>query len=665
MYSLKEAAEILKIKDNILEKRIREGKVKAHDKCIDNETIDTLLAQRKKYIGYREYAMTLEYERFDANTSSDRKKYMYYLEDNEYFGEEIYFDDNLISTFAEDEEFFFLRSEIDHIRFRSEEFLSTFNMTGQEKVERLLNSEIAPASKLCIQRFLSNYNKKKIKYTPSLIEMVEIIKENGDVKGYTSDQIREMMECTNFETTKDLLYRFLNFTFDHESVKYKKLYKRSDKEERNSLPAYEGEQYKELSIMVYGDEKEDELTTKALDNRLYAELWLFIAIHYLCAWRASDICKKWVYPCLQKDNNFKINLDTLRQDIIEGHVPEETYVNITNYILKKIEIQGELPGKNSAFDPSELQAKVTPEVRSFLGKLILIAECHHYSTGEGYMKANRVPQYCNWVNLQSFFGREYVKTFGKRNLHTRMLNKCYLQSIVVDALNKGKSPIVAHMLASLARNHKNINTTSIYLKDQALTGEDAGAVLYMMMERGVMSSYYYQQLLTAFPDVFPKLTKKQQTKLIKFLNTSAYELEMIGHEYNAKEKIKEAIEDENYNEAQLTLKAMYEIGNGYGRSKSKGIHCVKTAIGELCEYPADKCLISGCQWDVFTNRGIPALIEVFNDLRDKYERTKNEKYKDTAKKLLMKYKDILYEIMKEATREEKTAVIKLLKEGIE
>lgn len=50
MYSLKEAAKTLKIKDIILEKRIREGRIKAHDMCIDDETMNTLRAQRKNIL---------------------------------------------------------------------------------------------------------------------------------------------------------------------------------------------------------------------------------------------------------------------------------------------------------------------------------------------------------------------------------------------------------------------------------------------------------------------------------------------------------------------------------------------------------------------------------------------------------------------------------------
>ena len=64
------------------------------------------------------------------------------------------------------------------------------------------------------------------------------------------------------------------------------------------------------------------------------------------------------------------------------------------------------------------------------------------------------------------------------------------------------------MVASFARNHSNIDTTAIYLKDHGLTGESAEIVLYMMMQRGVFSVSLYNVLITAYPGAFERLSAK-------------------------------------------------------------------------------------------------------------------------------------------------------------
>ena len=40
---------------------------------------------------------------------------------------------------------------------------------------------------------------------------------------------------------------------------------------------------------------EHNMIKKALDNHLYAEMWLYLAIFFCCGWRAQDVCNGWRY----------------------------------------------------------------------------------------------------------------------------------------------------------------------------------------------------------------------------------------------------------------------------------------------------------------------------------------------------------------------------------
>ena len=176
----------------------------------------------------------------------------------------------------------------------------------------------------------------------------------------------------------------------------------------------------------------------------------------------------------------------------------------------------------------KLRSEIVPELRAFFGKLILIAEHHHITSGEGYMNAHRAPMYRSWVVCRDFFGDDVFTITGKHAISSRRLNKSYLQGIEQAAQANGNTTLVAHVVASFARNHANIDTTATYLKDHGLTGESAEVVLYMMMQRGVFSVSLYNALIAAYPDAFEKLTAQEQTAIMEQIPLSAYELETVG-----------------------------------------------------------------------------------------------------------------------------------------
>ena len=399
-----------------------------------------------------------------------------------------------------------------------------------------------------------------------------------------------------------------------------------------------------------------------METAIYAETWLFLACHYVCGWRASDICQRWVYPNLKDDDNpFGINTETLKKDILSGSIPDSTYDSIALYVIRRIEMAFNVPGKTGQ---GKLRSAIMPALRPFFGKLELIAECHHLSSGDGYMKTCRISRYKNWVTCREFFGDEIFSITGMHALSSRRLNKSYLQGMEQAARADGNTTLVSHVIASYARSHANVDTTVAYLKDHGLTGESAEVVLYMMMQRGVFGVSLYHALLAAFPDAFGKLTVKEQSRLMAQIPLSAYELESAGSVFAASEEMAAELACGKAELPQMVLRAMLAIGQGQGKAKDEGVYCKRKALGLCCDHPLyESCLANLCPHYVFTSEGVPALARVIRDYAEKARRTGDKKYEAALRKCIIPaFQDVLNDVIREMSGAEKTSIRKLLEE---
>ena len=329
--------------------------------------------------------------------------------------------------------------------------------------------------------------------------ILSMFQTEEEIRKYVSENVLGIVdgEFKNWET---LLADFFKYVAKYENVKYHNV--KLKKKESYSEPAYPYEDFIKLAKILFNVDydKEHNLTLKALENSKYAEMWMFLSCHYICGWRSSDICDRWIYPDLKSnDNPFQINIDTLKEDILNGIITDDVYDKVALYAIRRIEMAYNVSQKTGF---GKLRSEIVPELRTFFGKLILIAEYHHITSGEGYMNSHRTAMYRNWVTCRDFFGDDVFAITGKHSFSSRRLNKSYLQGLEQSARDNGNTTLVAHVVASFARNHANIDTTAIYLKDHGLTGESAEVVLYMMMQRGVFSVSLYNVLIAAYPKAF-------------------------------------------------------------------------------------------------------------------------------------------------------------------
>ncbi len=660
------ASRFLGIRAAVLRDHIDSGGIEYTDGLITGSSVAAIRKQKEEYVSLREFLEAYDGGLFSSRKASDRAKYIEFLEEHRYFGIGVIPPEKFFFSVSGRDDFFIRRDDTEFLDYESRGFFEDFGVSEREKAERILaGSKGHGATRRCVKDYLAFMEDEENIYTPSLTDFVRIVFEIPDISIASDNDIIASIEAAETGRTKRFLADFFSYAASREMVKYHRLTLK--KAESESLPAYTYEEFAHLAKLLFntGYEREHRLTEKALDNSWYAEMWMFLACHYVCGWRSSDICSRWVYPNLKGESNpFGICTGTLKEDILRGAIQDDVYENVAMYVIRRIEMAYNVPQKTGH---GRLRSEILPELRPFFGKLTLIAEYHHLVSGEGYMKSCRIYRYRNRINCRDFFGEEILKITGMRHISSRRLNKSYLQGLEQAARGNGNTVLVSHIIAAYARNHADADTTVVYLRDHGLTGETAGVVLFMMMQRGVFGADLYHALLAAYPDAFKSLSAREQTRLMEKIPLSAYELETSGSVLAASEEIYGKLSRGDTKVPSETLKAMLEVARGRGRAKEEGIYCMRKALGLCCDHPLyESCIANLCPNHIFTAEGVPSLLRVLRDYTGKYRRTGNMKYAAALKKCIIPaFQEILNDVIRGMADDEKGAVRKLIEEGLD
>lgn len=620
--SLRAAARKVGISRGRIADLINNGILAAEDGGVAEEAVERMLEERRTYMSLLEYAIVKSSDKFSGQSSKDRSALMDELEEHEFFGLNVLDWSDLITGVQRDG-IFFLRDDLQVLDDSLASFFHDFGLSPKDIVYR--NISMTEGHK-CTKELLIAFMQQESAETPlapAFAEFATAILRAPDITVMNDRDVINLLGSVNTRSAKKLSSRFLAFAKERErsipvnygSVVY-------HKSEPQAVTAYSDEVYLRLATCVFNAEyiAKHNMLEKALNNHWYAEMWLYVALHFVCGWRADDICKGWKYLKLYERPSpiADIRIDTLADDILHDRIPDAVLETICEYCVSALAASEQLPSKTAAHDPLPLEATITPELRPFFGLLTLIAECHRIKSEDGYMVSTRRAIYQNKVNLGDFFGREIVDVLQGENLHSRRLNKTYLQGIEEKARQTGCGGVLASAVASYARNHRDLGSIRTYLQDHTWNSENAETVLYFMLDRGVFGFEIYQTLLTGYPDILPKLSLAEQNKIIKALDVKPIILEQQISCIDAADDIKRAFVSGDSATVQSMLCSMFEISQYRGQSKDVGVGCLLRAQGMVCENPTFKsCIKNACPLTVFTEYGYKALIGALKEYVDK------------------------------------------------
>lgn len=466
---------------------------------------------------------------------------------------------------------------------------------------------------------------------------------------YSNAEVEKLVEVATEVLTKylgDYLIQFIKWLLDKGVTRYRvsfEMTKRYTIESTNG--AYELDEYLQLMYYLFNEEyiTSNNMYFKAADSKNYADAWLYLALHFICALRTTDLMRLG-HPKLTRKP--KEVLEAVASGSWSSSEARRTLLSITT----RLTYLNITPNKTSrTSNVTQLKFQVPESCQVLIGTLLAICEAH-YQIGSPYNTKTSnalIRKISTYEQISNYMGDEIGNLFFERNFSSRSANKSYLQSVAMlaDDILEEKSGlnIKGYFLAALARSHKGdfnefAQTTTTYLKDAQLGQLKPEMVAKELFERGVLSMIPSMLLTIVTRGRYKELSPNQQTQMIKSLDLTPVEIEKtlelsIRADLRSQQALKTLIEN-NVGVDQL-LTVCHRIGNGEAFSKQGESMCLLSALGKLCPYD-DRQHCVGCQFELQTKSTLLLLIGEFNRLNKQYSKLKNDLERGKVRAILEK-----------------------------
>lgn len=566
-----------------------------------------------------------------AATIKHREKVSGFLLDNEWFGVSINLDDYTISE-----------KDAEVLKNHIKDYLTT--PPGIKSMEGIFSKKFPSTSEL----FVQFAEEEKLSETNRfyLLDFLAYYLTK-DLFLYSDAEVETLVEVATEVLTKsqgNILIQFIKWLLNKGVTRYRvsfEMTKRYTIESANG--AYELDEYLELMYYLFNENYiiKNDMLCKAANSKNYADTWLYLGLHFICALRSTDL-ERLGHPKLTREP-----LEVL-EAVVDGTWSSSEARRTLLSITTRLTYLNLTPNKTkNASNVAQLKFHVPESCQVLIGTLLAICEAHFQLQIPYNAENPLIRQIKTYEKITSYMGEEIGNLFLERNFSSRSANKSYLQSVAMladDVLEeKSELNIKGYFLAALARSHKGdfnefAQTTTTYLKDAQLGQLKPEMVAKELFERGVLSMIPSMLLTIVTRGKYKKLSPSQQTQMIKSLDLTPIEIEKtlelsIRADSRSQQALKTLVENNVDPEQLLTI--CHRIGNGETFSKQGESMCLLSALGKLCPYD-DRQHCVGCQYELQTKSTLLLLIGEFNRLNKQYQKLKNELERGKVRAILEK-----------------------------
>lgn len=566
-----------------------------------------------------------------AATIKHREKVSGFLLDNEWFGVSINHADYTISE-----------KDAEVLKNHIKDYLTT--PPGIKSMEGIFSKKFPSTSEL----FVQFAEEEKLSETNRfyLLDFLAYYLTK-DLFLYSDAEVETLVEVATEVLTKsqgNILIQFIKWLLNKGVTRYRvsfEMTKRYTIESANG--AYELDEYLELMYYLFNENYiiKNDMLCKAANSKNYADTWLYLGLHFICALRSTDL-ERLGHPKLTREP-----LEVL-EAVVDGTWSSSEARRTLLSITTRLTYLNLTPNKTkNASNVAQLKFHVPESCQVLIGTLLAICEAHFQLQIPYNAENPLIRQIKTYEKITSYMGEEIGNLFLERNFSSRSANKSYLQSVAMladDVLEeKSELNIKGYFLAALARSHKGdfnefAQTTTTYLKDAQLGQLKPEMVAKELFERGVLSMIPSMLLTIVTRGKYKKLSPSQQTQMIKSLDLTPIEIEKtlelsIRADSRSQQALKTLVENNVDPEQLLTI--CHRIGNGEAFSKQGESMCLLSALGKLCPYD-DRQHCVGCQYELQTKSTLLLLIGEFNRLNKQYQKLKNELERGKVRAILEK-----------------------------
>lgn len=610
------------------------------------------------------------------NTSGHRALLLNFMEANEWFGVNHTIKGRSASVDAEC---------AGQFRERLSLWLSAFKQPGDVKISLMLK-QYARARPVACALFRDFIAGKDVNSSNAYWELLDFLLSelDRDISGYSENEIEELAQTANETLTLKTARLFSEFFSPARAgagvpTKWVYVFESRDR------PGFDGDAYAldDYTVMAYCVFNEEswrsrDMVANALERKTFADMWLFIALHLLCALRSGDM-ERLPAPRLPYD------ADSVRADLLSGSFPAGDAAALCDELVARVNLKPMKPSKTRGrSNVPDIKLSVPESLRVPFGTIAAIALTHHPNVLPGQCFV------CSGVSslyyARAFFGEDFAAALGKRRFSSRRANKAYLQGIELTANIEGVTGRPkGYMLAALARSHKSgvaslAKTTDVYLKDANFAGYTPEFIAREMFERGVFGFIPAILLEMYAGDQYKALPVGVQTKLITALGLSANQIERtaVTVEKSLSESRRVVAEffcggaDVKAN----VFPVLQNIASGSAAGRQSEYLCLKSAAGHRCPYPGRSGCV-GCGYEIMTKTAVHSLMREYvriSALRDGTGGAENSRYEKLLENAVspaidefiasaqMLYPDVSTDALREIVKEGKDYVDSQIRE---
>ena len=566
-----------------------------------------------------------------ASTIKYREKVSEFLLDNEWFGVSINLDDYTITE-----------KDAEVLKNHIKDYLTT--PPGIKSMEGIFSKKFPSTNEL----FVQFAEEEKLSETNRfyLLDFLAYYLTK-DLFLYSDAEVETLVEVATKVLTKylgDNLIQFIKWLLNKGVTRYRvsfEMTKRYTIESANG--AYELDEYLELMYYLFNEDYiiKNDMLSKAANSKNYADTWLYLGLHFICALRSTDL-ERLGHPKLTREP-----LEVL-EAVVDGTWSSSEARRTLLSITTRLTYLNLTPNKTkNASNVTQLKFHVPESCQVLIGTLLAICEAHFQLQIPYNLESPLIRRIKTYEKITSYMGEEIGNLFLERNFSSRSANKSYLQSVAMladDILeDKSELNIKGYFLAALARSHKGdfnefAQTTTTYLKDAQLGQLKPEMVAKELFERGVLSMIPSMLLTIVTRGKYKELSPSQQTQMIKSLDLTPVEIEKtlelsIRADLRSQQALKTLVENNVEPEQLLTI--CHRIGNGEAFSKQGESMCLLSALGKLCPYD-DRQHCVGCQYELQTKSTLLLLIGEFNRLNKQYSKLTNDLERGKVRAILEK-----------------------------
>lgn len=465
---------------------------------------------------------------------------------------------------------------------------------------------------------------------------------DDDLVEYTNNGVVDLIRKAIIDLTKAhgvFLTDFLAWLRLNEKTAYSKDFIMSNRYTMKiQNEAYEMDTFLELIYLLTNKEyiEDNEMYLKATQSQNYVDAWLYIAMHFICSLRLTDL-ERLPHPVLSDPP------EVVLKEIGEGIYDHGKIMLGLSSVIKRLEMLELRPHKTERFNNIEtVKINVPTSCQLHYGKLFLIAEAHRRIAGDNSPIIRKISTY---TDIKRAMGDEIAALFIKRDFGSRSATKSFLQSrfdMTSEIMGTDNNNLAARIV-SHARSHKGTygsyaQQSLTYLRDAKFNGFTYDQVAYELLERGVCSFIPAMLLDMATKGEYSNVGVKGQTELIKLADISPEETELIVRTVEEAKERAQKIANELISGGMDIISALQSIKAGTAFSKQPECMCLLTAIKRLCPYSARQQCI-GCQYEISTTSTLVHLVGEYNRLL-KLNKTaqsplEKAKYKEIARTMLI------------------------------